>query len=102
VEVALAGSLLFVALLTWAVVFAAVALWKGPRRAWAIWKRIGQMIGDVIARVAMTVLFFTILVPFAIVARRQHDPLALKVTHAGLWLPAARQSAGLEAARRQF
>jgi hypothetical protein len=98
----LAGSLFLAALLTWAVVFSAVALWQGPRRAWAIWKRIGQVIGDVIARVAMTVFFFTIMVPFAIVTRRQHDPLALKETAAGHWLPAAGQPAGLEAARRQF
>jgi hypothetical protein len=98
----LAGNLLIAAILTWAVAFAAVALWKGPRRAWAIWKRIGQMVGDVVARFAMTVFFFTILVPFAVVARRRYDPLGLKATHSGFWLPAAGQPAGLDAARRQF
>ena len=57
-------------------VFAIVALVRGPREAWRLWKRFGHAVGDLVGRVAMTVFYFTIL--------------------------ADQQAAGLGAARRQF
>lgn len=36
---------------------------------WAAWKRIGRFVGDLIARVVLTVFYFTVFVPFGLVTR---------------------------------
>lgn len=88
-----------------AAAFAILNIIYGPRRAWQIWQRFGHMLGDLLARVVLTVFYFTIFVPFAIIARLTQDPLGLKRTEGPLWLPATDGSAGVDAvdaARRQF
>ena len=45
---------------------------------WARWKRIAHKIGDFQARVLMTVFYFVILGPVALVLRWRSDPLAIK------------------------
>lgn len=47
-------------------------------KAWHFWKQIGQKIGDFIARVVLTIFYFTILVPFGLGVRLFSDPLAIK------------------------
>ena len=47
------------------------------RSAWAWWKRVARRIGDFQARVLLTVFYFVILGPFALVIRRS-DPLAIR------------------------
>jgi len=70
------------------------------RRLWEGWKRFGRKVGDFQARVLLTVFYFVMLAPFAIVVRWKADPLALK--GAGGWLPVTRAGTALERARRQF
>lgn len=82
-------------------VFAIVALVRGPREAWRLWKRFGHAVGDLVGRVAMTVFYFTILVPFALYSRATKDPLTLRRRTAA-WIDADQQADGLDAARRQF
>lgn len=82
-------------------VFAIIALVRGPREAVRLWKRFGHVVGDVVARVAMTVFFFTLLAPFALYSRATKDPLSLRRAKAA-WRPAGQQPDELEAARRQF
>jgi hypothetical protein len=55
----------------------AVQKW-GPRELWAAWKRVARKIGDFQARVLLTIFYFVLLAPFAIVMRRTSDPLTLK------------------------
>ena len=90
-------KLLLVVLVAFAVLSAAV----GPRRAWALWKRFGQAIGDALARVVMTAFYFTLFVPFAAIARRAGDPLALRPHDPPYWRPAPEGKRSLDEAAGQ-
>jgi hypothetical protein len=48
------------------------------KRLWEGWKRIAKKIGDFQARVILTLLYFVIIGPFALIVRWGADPLALK------------------------
>ncbi len=48
------------------------------RRIWTAWLRIGRAINNVVARVVLTVFYFTVFVPFGIGGRLLSDPLDLK------------------------
>jgi hypothetical protein len=48
------------------------------RRFWAAWKKFGQMMGDVIARVVLTLFYFTVFLPFGLFMRLFRDPLDIK------------------------
>ena len=70
------------------------------RRLWQGWKRIGRKVGDFQARVLLTVFYFVMLAPFAVIVRWKADPLGLKRT--GGWHPVTPGAAPAERARRQF
>ena len=70
------------------------------RRLWRWWKRVGRKIGDFQARVLLTLFYFVILAPFAVIVRWKADPLGLR--RGGGWLPIVRTAEPLERARRQF
>jgi hypothetical protein len=53
---------------------------------WEWWKRVGRKIGDVQARILLTLFYMLIFGPFALVIRFWSDPLRLKTKHAG-WIP---------------
>ena len=73
------------------------------RRLWARWKRLARRIGDVQARVLMTVFYFAVLGPVALVTRGRSDPLALQATTLRGWLAIApKAGTPREHARRQF
>ena len=67
-------------------------------RSWIAW---GRRLGDQFARVVLTVFYFTIALPFALIVRSTQDPLGLRSPQRG-W--AARHDAepNLEDARRMF
>jgi hypothetical protein len=71
------------------------------RAAWDWWKRVARRIGDFQARVLLTVFYYVILGPFALVLRRS-DPLGIGRDAAPGWRPreAARGSIA-DQARRQ-
>lgn len=73
------------------------------QRAWQLWKRVGQAIGDFIARIILSVFYFTIVVPFGLGVRLLSDPLHLK-THStrSSWLERETRDHTLQDARRQF
>ncbi|MEX0999726.1 MAG: hypothetical protein WD000_07180 [Thermodesulfobacteriota bacterium] len=48
------------------------------RRLWEGWKKIAQMIGDFNARVILTIFYFILLCPFAIMLKLFTDPLEIK------------------------
>src|SRR5262249_37750725 len=54
------------------------------RRLWQGWKRFGRKMGDFQARIFLTIFYFVILAPFALVMRLA-DPLGLKKP--GGWHP---------------
>ena len=47
------------------------------RAVWRWWTRVARRIGDVQARILLSVFYFVILGPFALVLRRK-DPLAIR------------------------
>jgi len=48
------------------------------RRLWEGWKKIAQIIGDFNARVILTVFYFVLLCPFALMLKLFTDPLEIK------------------------
>ncbi len=55
------------------------------RRAWEGWKRFGKRVGDVQARLLLSLFYFVILAPFGL-GMRAADPLGLRHPGAG-WRP---------------
>ena len=45
---------------------------------WQRWKKFGRKLGDVQARLLLSLLYFTIFTPFALVVRWLCDPLSIK------------------------
>jgi hypothetical protein len=73
------------------------------RAAWQVWKARAHDIGQFQSRVLLTVFYFTIFVPFALVMRLFSDPLLLRRgTRSTNWCEWPAREAGLDAARRQF
>ena len=71
------------------------------RQAWKKWRAFGKVMGDFVARIFMTVFYFTIAIPFGIGVRIFKDPLRLKSKQAN-WLPRAEREESVEAARRLY
>ncbi|NWG13823.1 MAG: hypothetical protein HXY20_09840 [Acidobacteria bacterium] len=46
------------------------------RRAWEAWRGFGKFLGDWLARILLTIFYFTLLAPFGIGVRMASDPLA--------------------------
>ena len=82
---------------------AASAVRQLAARAWTRWKVIAHVIGNFQARVLLSLFYFLVVPPFALVVKVRKDPLRLRL-HRGTsgWIerPAAKTSA--EAWRRQF
>jgi hypothetical protein len=73
------------------------------RQLWARWKRMARKFGDFQARALMTVFYFVILGPVALLSRGRSDPLALRPGTPRGWLAIApKDGAPMAHARRQF
>jgi len=48
------------------------------RNFWEWWKRVAKRIGDIQARVLLTLFYFVVFGPFALAVRWRSDPLAIK------------------------
>jgi hypothetical protein len=70
-------------------------------RAWQTWLRVGQKIGDFIARIVLSLFYFTVLVPFALIVRLFGDPLDIKPGHSA-WVARSTPEPTIEVCRRQF
>jgi hypothetical protein len=73
------------------------------KAAWQRWTVIAHKIGNVQSRILLSVVYFVVVGPFAVVARLVSDPLRLARAAAPVWLgraPAAGDPA--VSARRQF
>jgi hypothetical protein len=69
---------------------------------WQGWKAFGHFLGNLIARVALTIFYFTIFMPFALGVKWFSDPLHLKMTSAKLWQSRITGDQTLEEVLRQF
>ncbi|HEY84660.1 MAG TPA: hypothetical protein G4N96_06070 [Chloroflexi bacterium] len=69
---------------------------------WQNWKAFGQFLGDWLARVLLTIFYFTVFLPFGIGVRLFSDPLAIKTRPDKLWRPRPTGDKTLEDLQRQF
>lgn len=72
------------------------------RSFWEVWKRFGRFMGNIITRIVLTVLYFTIFVPFGIGARLFTDPLQIKEERDQSWNERKTGDNSLEEIMRQF
>lgn len=72
------------------------------RRFWKVWKRFGQFISDIVARIVLTVFYFTLLLPFGLVARFFSDPLTMKPGKQAQWFDRETYDLTIEDARRPY
>ena len=60
-----------------------------------------ERFGSMLSRILLTVLYYVVLGPFALVYQRVADPLHLKRQPSGNWVPWTGSNDDLKAARRQ-
>jgi len=73
------------------------------RKLWEQWKHVARKIGDFQARALMTIFYFLILGPVAMVSCWRSDPLAIKPRPTRGWGDRQEREGGpMEHARRQF
>ena len=73
---------------------------KTLRQIWHIFKRVGQFVGDWVARIVLTVFYLTVFVPFGLGMRLLKDPLEIKAGYRGRWLERVTHDLTLDDARR--
>ena len=71
------------------------------KQLWKKWRAFGQVMGDFVARIFMTVFYFTIAIPFGIGVRVFKDPLHLK-SQRTRWLKREAKADTIEDARRLY
>ena len=69
---------------------------------WSGWQAFGHFMGDMLARVVLTIFYFTIFVPFGLGVRLFADPLYIKTHPNELWRSRFTGDQTLEELRRQF
>ena len=73
------------------------------KKLWEKWQRIARKIGDFQARVILTLLYFVIIGPFALIVRWGADPLSLKKGAQQGWrLKAGTKDSPMKRATNQF
>ena len=73
------------------------------RKVWEAWKQFGGFTGNIAARIALTVFYFTIFVPFGLGVRLLSDPLGTRRRRLpSLWLSRRTTDLTLPDAQRQF
>jgi hypothetical protein len=75
---------------------------KVLKKAWEVWKAFGRLMGNLVARVALTVFYFTVFVPFGLGVRWWSDPLQVKTSPSSLWRPRTTAEPSLTEAERQY
>ena len=71
------------------------------KQVWKKWRAFGQMMGDFVARIFMTVFYFTIALPFGVGVRLLKDPLHLRSGQSG-WLLRETKRETIEDARKPY
>lgn len=69
-----------------AVIFVGLGIFR-INDFWHNWKAFGQFLGDWLARVVLTIFYFTILIPFGLGVRLFADPLRIKKLPNPYWRP---------------
>lgn len=68
--------------------FIAGGVWSVLRQAWRYWLAFGRLLGDVVGRVLLVVLYFTLFAPFGLIARiTTRQPGLAKPGQTSFWFP---------------
>lgn len=70
------------------------------QKLWSGWKKIGTAIGDFLARIVLSILYFTIVLPFGLITRLGRDPLGLRSFNASEWQERSTKDNSLDDGRR--
>jgi lipopolysaccharide/colanic/teichoic acid biosynthesis glycosyltransferase len=71
-------------------------------KLWVRWKRFGRRLGDFQARLILTVLYFVVVAPFALIVRFASDPLSIKPHQRGWRARAEAKGSPMNRALNQF
>jgi hypothetical protein len=83
------------------VLFVILALWL-IKDFWKGWKAFGHFLGNMLARVVLTLFYFTIFVPFGLGVKLFGDPLHIKSTPAPFWRNRTTGDQSVEQVLRQY
>jgi hypothetical protein len=72
------------------------------KKIWEGWKAFGRFMGNQVARVALSIFYFTFFLPFGLGVRWWGDPLHLKAVPTELWKPRTTADKTVQDAERQF
>ena len=72
------------------------------RKLWDRWKAFGRLLGNIVARVALSIFYFTVFAPFGLGVRWFSDPLQIKARPDSLWRPRSTIDLTLTEVERQF
>ena len=73
------------------------------RLGWSRWRTLSQKAADLLARIILTVFYFTAVVPFGVARTWLADPLRLRPSNQPRhWLPRQTRDRTLDDARRQY
>ena len=72
------------------------------KKLWEGWKAFGRFMGNFLARIVLTIFYFTVFVPFGVGVSLFSDPLHVKETPDTLWRPRTTGDQKLEDVLRQF
>ena len=72
------------------------------KKLWEGWKAFGRFIGNFLARIVLSIFYFTFFVPFGLGVRLFSDPLQIKTVPEALWCPRRTGDQSLEDTLRQF
>ncbi len=74
----------------------------GLRRLWERWKVIAEKIGHFQARLILSLVYFVVVSPFALIVRISRDPLGLRRVEGSNWVPKDAVTHDLDTAHRQY
>lgn len=72
------------------------------RKAWKRFQAFGQVLGDFIGRLILTVFYFTVMLPLGIGVRLFSDPLDLRAGEGSAWRDHGPSDRALDEGRRQY
>ena len=72
------------------------------KKLWEKWKAFGRFLGNLLARVVLTIFYFTVFVPFGLGVRLFSDPLEIKIIPNRLWRPRTTGDQQLSDLARQY
>ncbi len=78
------------------------ALLTALKKLWEGWKALGRFMGNMVARVLLSVFYVTIFLPFGLGVRLFTDPLQIKSRPSSLWQARSTPDQSLADSRRQF